>query len=135
MDAVVLLIDDDPLIRRMMELSLASLGYGVVAAVDGYEGVTCARTRSPDLILLDLRMPGMSGLECIAHLRSDPFASAVPVAAYTSEYMGGAELEHLYALGFDAYIPKSVTGPVLDQRIRQLIGRRRSRGPAQWSPG
>lgn len=101
----VLVADDDEDNRRIMELTLARAGYRVVLATNGSEAVAAAEREIPDLILLDLSMPVMTGWDALKKLKSDERLKAIPVLAFTAHAMAGDERRALEA-GFDGYLSK-----------------------------
>jgi two-component system alkaline phosphatase synthesis response regulator PhoP len=80
----ILFVDDDALLRRLVRHMLEQGGYKVSLASSGKEGLTSARTQLPDLILLDLMMPGMNGFEVCREIRRDPRFSSTPVVMLTA---------------------------------------------------
>jgi CheY-like chemotaxis protein len=79
----ILLVEDSKFLRIATERALARAGYGMTSASDGVEALKLAREKSPDLILLDMLLPRMSGLEVLKALRKDPLTSAIPVIVMT----------------------------------------------------
>lgn len=75
----ILVVDDDQAIRHGTMLRLNSMGYSVTMAVDGVDGLVQARQQSPDLIMMDIRMPKMDGLEALRQLKADPTTTDIPV--------------------------------------------------------
>lgn len=112
----VLVIEDNPLSRELVSAVLESLGCDTVTAGSAEEGLELAQSLKPDLILLDLRLPGMSGYEAIRVIRTDPLFRSVPVVAVTAQAMQGDEASALRA-GFDAYLSK----PIDNHRLRELV--------------
>ena len=122
----VLVIEDNPLSRELVFAVLESLGCDTVTAGSAEEGLELAESMELDLILLDLRLPGMSGYEAIAVIRRHPVLGSVPVVAVTAQAMQGDEASALRA-GFDAYLSK----PIDNQRLRELVrGYLRLPGPS-----
>src|SRR5690349_17940055 len=80
----VLIADDDPYIRQLLELSLADDGYEVISAVDGHELVRMAQDHTPNLILVDLAMPRMDGYEAIRQMRNDTRTAHIPMLILTA---------------------------------------------------
>lgn len=116
----VLLIEDDPLVRRSLELALGRYGWSVVPAEDGEEGLAHFAASAPEVVILDLMLPGIDGFEVCRRLRE---RSQVPIIMLTArgddlDVVGGLEA------GADDYVVKPVQPAVLDARIRAL--RRRS---------
>jgi CheY-like chemotaxis protein len=112
----VLVIEDNPLSRELVFAVLESLGCDIVTAGSAEEGLELAQSLEPDLILLDLRLPGMSGYEAIRVIREHPVLRSVPVVAVTAQAMQGDEATALRA-GFDAYLSK----PIDNRRLRELV--------------
>lgn len=77
--ATILFVDDDESIRHAAQLRLAANGYHVLTACDGDEGVTAARSRRPDAIVMDVRMPRLDGLAALRILRANPSTKSIPV--------------------------------------------------------
>jgi CheY-like chemotaxis protein len=105
-ELTILLIEDDALSASVVELTLNSEGYRVLTAPNGLQGLKMAKANLPDLILLDLMLPGMDGFEVLSELRADPKTASVPVAIISAK--GQAEDRQLAdRLGADAYLPKA----------------------------
>ena len=122
----ILVVDDDPQIRRVMRAVLSPQGYLIVEARDGQEALVKFRGERPDLVILDMNMPGMGGLEACREIRS---ASSVPIIIVT---VRGAEKDKVNALdaGADDYLVKPFAVPELLARIRAILNNRRARFPA-----
>jgi CheY-like chemotaxis protein len=82
--ALVLIADDDPLILRLLEVSLAGVGHSVVLATDGREALDLVRQEKPDILLLDGMMPELSGLEVLQALKDDKATKDLPVVLMTA---------------------------------------------------
>ena len=78
-DASVLVVDDDPVIRRMLQLSYESEGFEVTTAADGVEGLEALRTSPPDVLILDIMMPKLDGMKVMDELKSDERLRSIPV--------------------------------------------------------
>jgi len=103
--ATVLIVEDNPANMTLAVFLLQSAGHAVLTATDAEAGLTLARDEQPDLILMDIQLPGMDGLEATALLkRADP-TRAIPVVALTALAMKGDE-ERIRAAGCDGYIAK-----------------------------
>ena len=124
--ATILVVDDEPQIRRVMRATLSAQGYVIMEALDGQEGVFRVRSERPDLVLLDLNMPVMDGLEACREIRS---GSDVPIIMLT---VRDAEKDKVRALdaGADDYVVKPFNIQELLARIRAAL-RRSSNGDDQ----
>ena len=103
--AKVLIVEDNPTNMSFVVFLLESEGHTVLTATDAETGLTLARDEQPDLILMDVQLPGMDGLEATVLLKSDEATRAIPVIALTAQAMKGDE-ERVRAAGCDAYIAK-----------------------------
>jgi two-component system cell cycle response regulator DivK len=103
--AVVLVVEDNAANMTLAVFLLQSVGYRVLTATDAEAGLTQAREGRPDLILMDIQLPGMDGLEATQLLKSDPATRAIPVIALTALAMKGDE-ERIRVAGCDGYIAK-----------------------------
>jgi two-component system, cell cycle response regulator DivK len=103
--ATVLIVEDNPANMKLATFLLESAGHGVLSATDAEAGLTLARSEQPDLILMDIQLPGMDGLEACALLKKDEATRAIPVIALTALAMKGDE-ERIRAAGCDGYIAK-----------------------------
>ncbi len=103
--AKVLIVEDNPTNMTLAVFLLQSAGHTVLSATDAEAGLTLARNERPNLILMDLQLPGMDGLEAIALLKRDDATRAIPVIALTALAMKGDE-ERIRAAGCDGYIAK-----------------------------
>jgi two-component system cell cycle response regulator DivK len=103
--ALVLIIEDNPDNMLLTVLLLESAGHTVLSAIDAEAGLTMARERLPELILMDVQLPGMDGLEATALLKADAATRAIPVIALTALAMMGDE-ERIRAAGCNGYIAK-----------------------------
>ena len=101
----VLLVEDNPANMTLAVFLLQSAGHRVLSATDAEAGLALARTEQPDLILMDMQLPGMDGLEATMLLKADEQTRAIPVIALTALAMKGDE-ERIRAAGCDGYIGK-----------------------------
>lgn len=117
----VLVVDDNRLIRVLIQASLKSLDLEIIEATDGEEGIAAAFDSNPDLILLDVVMPRMSGFEVLTKLREDPAAPPCPIAMLTT---AASESDHTEARvhGADAYIVKPFDHNELRETVAGLLG-------------
>jgi CheY-like chemotaxis protein len=117
----ILLVEDNEMNRDMLSRRLAKRGYAVVMAVDGAEGVTMARSESPDLVLMDMGLPVMDGWTATRHIKADPATARIPVVALTAETTEG-DREKCLAAGCDDYDTKPVDLVRLIGKIEALLG-------------
>jgi signal transduction histidine kinase len=126
----VLIIDDDADIRTVTRLSLSCVGgMDVIEAASGAEGVRKARRDKPDVILLDMMMPAMDGVETLALLRAQPTTATTPVIFLTAE-PAAAEVERLTTLGAAGVLLKPFNPDTLSAEVRSLVNRPLKTGPA-----
>jgi two-component system cell cycle response regulator DivK len=103
--ATVLVVEDNPANMTLATFLLKSAGYTVLSATDAEAGLALARGQQPDLVLMDIQLPGMDGLQACAILKSDEVTRDIPVIALTALAMKGDE-ERIRAAGCDGYIAK-----------------------------
>jgi two-component system, cell cycle response regulator DivK len=103
--ARVLIVEDNPANMTLAIFLLESVGHTVISATDAETGLTLARGQLPDLILMDIQLPGMDGLEAAALLKRDEATRGIPVIALTALAMKGDE-ERIRSAGCDGYIAK-----------------------------
>ncbi len=123
MKSKILVVDDEPDAVELVEFNLKGAGFDVVTAGDGEEALKKARSFAPDLILLDLMLPEVDGLEVCKILRRDPATSAVPIIMLTAK---AAELDRVLGLelGADDYVTKPFSPRELVLRVKNLLRRR-----------
>jgi CheY-like chemotaxis protein len=109
----ILVADDDPDILSIVSMSLEAQGYTVHKAVNGREAVDLAREHHPDLLLLDMMMPELSGYEAVGELKGDPATSDIPIVGLSAKAMA-SDMERASDAGIDGYITKPF-------RIAQVI--------------
>ena len=112
--ARILVVEDNPLNLKLVRDVLWAAGYEVVAATSGEEGLRMAAECPPDLVLMDLQLPGMDGAETMRRMRQGPVADEVPVIAVTALAMAEDQANATRA-GFDGYIEKPIS-------VRALVG-------------
>jgi two-component system cell cycle response regulator DivK len=118
--ATILVIEDNELNRKLFRDLLGAHGYDVLVAVNGEEGFRVARERQPDLIVMDIQLPGASGLDVTGWIKGDPATREIPVIAVTALAMRGDE-QRVMAAGCDAYVSKPIScGDFLDTVARFL---------------
>ncbi len=120
----ILIIEDNAANMKLASLLLHNVGHTVLCAVDAEIGLTLARTEQPDLILMDIQLPGMDGLAATALLKQDPVTAAIPVIALTAMAMK-ADQEKSQVAGCDAYIAKPLRYQELYVAIDTLLAQRK----------
>jgi CheY-like chemotaxis protein len=123
--ARILLVEDNEMNRDMLSRRLARSGYEVVIAVQGEEGVTLARTASPDLVLMDMSLPVLDGWEATRRLKADPVTRDIPVVALTAHAMSG-DREKAREAGCDDFDTKPVEYARLLSKIEGLLQKRKA---------
>jgi two-component system cell cycle response regulator DivK len=125
--ATVLIVEDNPANMKLCSLLLRNVGHSVLCAVDAETGLTMARADSPDLILMDIQLPGIDGLAATALLKQDPDTAGIPIIALTAMAMK-ADQKKSEVAGCDAYIAKPLRYQELYAAIDSLLLARRSDG-------
>ncbi len=118
----LLLIEDNEMNRDMLSRRLERKGYAILIAVDGGEGLAVARTRAPDLILMDMNLPVVDGWEATRLLKADPATAGIPVIGLTAHAMTG-DREKGLAAGCDDYDIKPIEFTRLIGKIEALLAR------------
>lgn len=118
----VLVIEDNALNLKLVRDVLEHAGYAVGSASTGELGVEAASSEPPDLVLLDLQLPGIDGHETLRRLRDDVLPAGVPVVAVTALAMA-EDRERAEAAGFDGYLEKPISPRALPGQVAQFLGR------------
>ncbi|TQK44074.1 response regulator receiver domain-containing protein [Streptomyces sp. SLBN-118] len=118
----VLIADDDGDIRDLVAFKLTQSGYEVIAVEDGMAALKAARSEPVDVALLDIRMPGMSGLDVCRELRAAPETASLPVILITARSQEG-DVETGFAAGADDYIIKPFSPRELSSRVQAVLTR------------
>ncbi len=116
----VLIADDKATSRELVRTVLEKTGYAVVEASDGIEALRSARECKPDLVILDLHMPGLDGFGVVREIRRDRELAATPVMALTASAMQG-DRERALSAGFTAYIAKPIQLSFLRSEVKRLL--------------
>ena len=117
----ILVVDDNPTNVKILQTRLASAGYDIVTAADGEEALATARESAPDLILLDVMMPRLDGIEVCRRLRADPSFPFTPIVLVTAlsetkDMVAGLEA------GGDEYLTKPINGLELLAKLQSVLG-------------
>jgi two-component system cell cycle response regulator DivK len=116
----VLVVEDHEDNRRILRDLLTSAGYEPIEAVSGEEGVALAETHRPDLILMDIQLPGLDGYEATRRIKANPALRHIPVIAVTSYALSGDEVKAKEA-GCDAYVTKPFSPRALLAKVREYL--------------
>ena len=116
----ILVIEDTEDNRQIIRDLLTSAGYEMLEAVDGLEGVEVAEREQPDLILMDIQLPGIDGYEATRRIRAIPSIAKVPIIAVTSYALSGDEAK-TRAAGCDGYVAKPFSPRQLLAKVREFL--------------
>jgi DNA-binding response OmpR family regulator len=122
--ARILVADDDVDIRELVEFKLTTMGHEVVAVADGAAAIDACMAQRPDLAVLDVMMPGVSGLDAIRVIRADPRLADLPVILLTARAQE-SDVETGFDSGADDYITKPFSPRELASRVQALLSRSR----------
>jgi two-component system cell cycle response regulator DivK len=117
----VLIADDKETSRELIRTVLETSGYDVIEASDGVEALRYARESHPDLVILDIHMPGIDGFGVLAELRRDGEFTATPIMALTASALQGDRQRAIDA-GFTSYVSKPTPLSVLREEVQRLLG-------------
>ena len=119
----VLIVEDNPLNMRLIEMVLKSNSYTLLKATDGEEALDIATRERPDLVLMDIRLPTVSGLEVARRLKENPALSHIPIIALTAHAMKG-DKEKAIEAGCDSYLSKPINTRELPRLVADMLLRR-----------
>jgi DNA-binding response OmpR family regulator len=117
----ILIADDDPVMVKLLEFNLRRAGYATLVCVEGLSVCERARVNSPDLVILDMMLPGRSGLELLHDFKADPALAALPVVVVTSQGKNSTQEELLGAGALNVFT-KPFSPTILMARLRELLG-------------
>jgi two-component system, cell cycle response regulator DivK len=116
----ILVVEDNEKNMKLFRDVLSATGYRTLEATTGGQAVELAAEHTPDLVLMDIQMPDLDGVEALRRLRADERTSTIPVLAVTAQAMQG-DREHFLAEGFDGYLSKPVNVRELLGTVRQYV--------------
>ena len=116
----ILVIEDQEDNRRILRYLLGSVQYEVIEALTGEEGVTLAERERPDLILMDIQLPGLDGYEATRRIKGNPALRHIPIIAVTSYALSGDDVKAFEA-GCDAYVTKPFSTRLLLAKIQEHL--------------
>ena len=125
---LILIVEDNEKNRKLERDILQFHGYRTVEADNAEEGIRLAQATPPALVLMDIQLPGMNGIEALRHLRADPRTRAIPVIAVTASVMT-QDRQKIMAAGFDGYQAKPIEVTQFVAAVRTAVGR-----PAEGDP-
>jgi len=117
----ILVIEDHEENRRLLRDLLTSFGYELIEAVTGEDGVIAAENERPDLILMDIQLPGIDGYETTRRIKANPALNRIPVIAVTSYALSGDDIK-AFAAGCDGYVTKPFDPADLLEKIQGYLG-------------
>lgn len=118
--SVILIVEDNEKNMKLARDVLQSRGYATLEAVTGEDGVRLARERVPDLVLMDIQLPGINGMEALRQLRADPASARIPVVAFTAS-VTPTDRSQIAAAGFDGFLSKPVNLKEFLETVRRLL--------------
>jgi two-component system, cell cycle response regulator DivK len=120
MSRTILVVDDHEDNRRILRDLLRSAGYEVIEATTGEDGVAAAKARTPDLILMDIQLPGIDGYEATRRIKADEALRRIPLIVVTSYALSGDDAKAL-AAGADAYVAKPFSPRAMLAKVREYL--------------
>jgi two-component system cell cycle response regulator DivK len=123
--ALILIVEDNDKNRKLVRDVLTFKGYEVIESETGEEGVRLAQERRPSLVLMDIRLPGIDGVEALRRLRAEQTTRGIPVMAMTASVMS-EDRQKIMAAGFDGYQSKPINVTDFVAAVAQLLERRRT---------
>jgi two-component system cell cycle response regulator DivK len=123
--STILIVEDNDKNMKLARDVLQAKGYATLEATTGEDGVRIARERRPDLVLMDIQLPGISGIEALRQLRADEATAAIPVIAVTASVME-QDRRKITQAGFDAYVGKPIALKEFLEAVRAALERGRA---------
>jgi two-component system cell cycle response regulator DivK len=118
----ILIVEDNDKNLKLARDVLEVKGYATLEARNAEDGLALVRERRPDLVLMDIHLPGMSGLEALAALRADPAVASIPVVAVTASVMHH-DVARITGAGFDGYVAKPISLATFLETVRSVLER------------
>lgn len=116
----ILVVEDSALNRKLVQTLLRSQGYHLLIAVDGQEAIEIATREHPDLILMDMQLPKVSGYDATQTLKAQPETAGIPIVALTAHAMA-EEREHALSIGCDGYITKPIDTRAFPGQVKEHL--------------
>jgi two-component system cell cycle response regulator DivK len=118
--STILIVEDNEKNMKLARDVLQARGYATLEAVTGEEGVRLAIDRKPDLVLMDIQLPGINGMEALRQVRADPACAKVPVVAFTAS-VTPTDRSQISAAGFDGFISKPINLKEFLETVKRLL--------------
>jgi two-component system cell cycle response regulator DivK len=118
--SVILIVEDNEKNMKLVRDVLQAKGYTTIEAVTGEEGVRLATERKPDLILMDIQLPGINGIDALRLLRANPETAGIPAIAVTASVMQ-QDRKHITEAGFDGYLGKPLNLKEFLETVRAML--------------
>ena len=121
---LILIIEDNDKNMKLVRDVLQVKGFETMEAGTAEDGLAMAADRKPDLVLMDIQLPGMNGIEALGKLRDDPATASIPVIAVTASVMQ-QDRKHITEAGFDAYLGKPLDLKEFLATVKEILGKAR----------
>jgi DNA-binding response OmpR family regulator len=119
--AKILIVDDDQNFRDLLEMLFQGNGFAVLTAEDGETGLTKTVQEKPDIVLLDIQLPGIDGYSVLERLKADPATSAIPVVICSTTFRDPSHVKKAMAMGASDYIRKPIHPQELFRRVSKWV--------------
>jgi len=126
---LILIVEDNEKNMKLARDVLQSRGYTTLEAVTGEDGVRAAVEKKPDLVLMDIQLPGINGIEALRRVRADPDCAGIPIVAFTASVMS-ADRSQITEAGFDGFIGKPINLKEFLDTVKRVLEAGRSPGRA-----
>lgn len=130
MEKKILVIEDDPATSRLVDYSLRHEGYQVITCSNGLEGIRKARSESPDLVILDVMLPGLDGFEICHRLKTEPATVHLPILMFSAKAQE-IDKETGIRVGADDYLTKPAAPAEIVSRVEKLLAKKNEGVPTQ----
>jgi two-component system, OmpR family, alkaline phosphatase synthesis response regulator PhoP len=124
MEKKILVIEDDPATSRLVDYSLRREGYQVITAFNGLEGIRKARNEAPDLVILDVMLPGMDGFEICHRLREEPATANMPILMFSAKAQDADKSTGL-KVGADDYLCKPAAPADIVKKVSKMLAQKK----------
>jgi two-component system cell cycle response regulator DivK len=118
--SLILIVEDNDKNMKLVRDVLQAKGYATIEAITGEDGIRLATERKPDLILMDIQLPGINGIEALRVLRANPETAAIPAVAVTASVMQ-QDRKHITEAGFDGYLGKPLNLKEFLETVRAML--------------